>query len=324
MTQSDQNGADVCVVKEAADQFYWAVIERPDKTLDLRRTLSPSSRSLHEDLLQGVMLPSLDSLVWTVCEARPRSESAATQSWLLFCIQDRQRAIDVWSSGAIHYGPQQVPDSLQVLNTPDSISLLCGELTPQPLSKVRSRRWLALGALGVAIVASLLLGIERRSIAETTLFDERQSQLTAILQGNRVGSVSELTARRDRLGVTRQRLDRAGAHHRDAAAAISALLAAWPNGDAPPIVQTESLGVSGDVITMQAAFFDRQSATSLAQSLSRFSDGLGGDASGTEWTLGQPQVTSVNGPAGQPGFRATFRFTRSPGNAIPSGGERTP
>lgn len=324
MMHSDLSGVDIRVVKDAADQFYWALMDLPDPATDLRRIVSPSSRSIHEDLLQGVMLPSLDTLVWAVCEADTRSGPAAPQRRLLFCIQDRQRAIDVWSSGAIHYGPHLIPDSLEVSNEPSSINLLCGELTPKPLRRVRARRWLAVGVLGVAVAGSLLLGIERRRGAEATLVAERQGQLNALLRENRVGSVAELSLRRDRLGVTRQRLDRSGTHHLDAAAAIAALLAAWPNGDTAPITQTESLAVNGDVITMQAAFFDRQSATSLAQSLSRFSDGSRGDASGTEWTLGQPQITSVNGPLGQPGFRATFRFTRTSGGAVLNGEGRSP
>jgi hypothetical protein len=319
MIQSDQIGFDERVVKDEASQFYWALVDLPDEGPDLRRIVSPSSRSIHEDFLQGVLLPSPDSLVWAVCEAATRSGSATPQRRLLFCIQDRQRAVDVWTSGAIHYGPRQIPDSLEVSNEPSSINLLCGELTPKPLSRVRARRWLAVGALGVAVAASMLLGIERRRIADAAVVAERQGQLNALLRENRVGSVAELSLRRDRLRVTRQRLDRAGTHHRDAAAAIAALLAAWPNGDTAPITQTESVTVSGDVISMQAAFFDRQSATSLAQSLSHFPDESHGDTIGTEWTLGQPQITSVNGPSGQPSFRATFRFIRMSGGTVPSG-----
>lgn len=321
---SRQVDTDAFISMMSADHFFWAVVELPDHHADIRRIMKPSSRWIHEELLQSVMLPSLDSLVWTVCEASPRSTAESSKRRLLFCIQDRQRAIEVWSSGAIHYGPDSVPESLELLNSPSSINLLCGNLTPSPIARARAQRWLTIGVLGVAVAASFLFGVERRLRAEAASYDARQSKLTAVLNENRASAVAELTARRDLLRITRQRLDRAGAHHKDAAAAMADLLVAWPKGDAGPIVQTDSLSASSDAIVLQASFFDRQDALSLAEALARFPARSGSDTPGGSWLLGQPQISSSGGPEGQPSIRAAFRFSRTPDELTLSRDESQP
>ena len=184
-------------------------------------------------------------------------------------------------------------------------------MTPSPLVQLRARRWLAIAALGLVIAASLLFGIERRRLAEEAIASKSQNQLAALLQQYRVSGLSELTTWRDQLRITRQRFDGDGGSRHDAATAITSLLMAWPSGDAAPIVQTESLTVTSDMITMQAMFYDRESATLTSQLLARFSDSPSDSPDSADWALGEPQITSLSGASGQPSFRASFRFIRT-------------
>lgn len=290
---------------EAADRFYWALVESPADHGGLARNLG---RVAQESLLQSQLLPPLDGLEWCVCDARPAEEHLDSRPRLLFCLQDLGRVEAAWSAGAMHYGPDSVPSSLGLVNDPVSLNLLGGRWTPKAIRRARATRWLAVGLLGVLAAAAVVAGIERR---RARLLDEHAGSVeveNALLTAQRARSLADLLARRDQLRATRQRLEDAGAPGDDAGAALTALLTAWPSDGDAPAAQTDSLTVGGETITLQLVFFSREDATGLAQRLGSFRAGNGPAA---QWTLAQPQISVVNAPAGQPAFRAGFRFTRS-------------
>lgn len=304
MPGTAQGGPDTRL--EAADRFYWVLVESPaERGTGLARDLG---RIAHESLLRAQLLPPLDGLEWCVCEARPVKELPDRQPHLLFCLQDVGRVEAAWSAGAMHYGPDSVPSSLGLVNKAVSLNFLRGRWTPKASRRASTNRWLAVGLMGLLVAAAAIAGIERR---RDRLLDEHAGSVTvqnALLKAQGVRSLADLLARRDQLRATRQRLEDAGAPGDDAGAALAALLAAWPLGSDAPAVQTDSLAVGSEAITLQLAFFSREDATGLAQRLGSFRAENGPAA---QWTLSQPQISVVNAPAGQPVFRASFRFTRS-------------
>lgn len=291
---------------EAADRFYWVLVDAPaGHGAGLARNLG---RVAQESLLQSQLLPPLDGLEWCVCEAQPAEEPPDSRPRLLFCLQDLGRVEAAWSAGVLHYGPDSVPPSLGVVNDAASLNLLRGRWTPKAICRARATRWLTVGLLGVLAAVAAVVGIERR---RERLLDEQAGRVearNALLTAQRARSLDDLLRRRDQLRVTRQRLEDAGALGDDAGAALAALLAAWPPESGAPAVETESLTVAGEGITLQLVFFSREDATQLAERLGNFRAEHG---PASQWTLAQPQISVVNAPVGQPGFRASFRFTRS-------------
>ncbi len=244
----------------------------------------------------------------------------------------------------MHFGPASLPEPLaadpRASDAARQLNFLRDALTPVPLVAIqRQRVWTA------AISASLLATIAIAGI-EVRRMESRQQQLAAasgtaaILTENRARTVAELRRKADGLRATRLKLDGLlgqGGDQQDAAAALAALLTAWPRDSTSTFIQTDLLELSSDTVTLQFVAPSREDATQLATKLTSF-PALKRAARDhpSAWTLAQPQITAMRsdaassatrsltegGDAGGP-VRGSFRFTKSKSLSSPTADSRS-
>jgi len=316
----------VCL--EPPETFFWAAIDVPQGVGTPSAMAEPSMRDAQAELLGSVLLPPLETLHWCAVGVPAASPGGSQQGagTVVFCLADRDKVAEARSNGLLHYGPASVPPGMGDGSIdPMSLNLLVGTLTPLPIQAAQQKRWWLAALVGTLLAGSLLIGIERRRAALEDAASTDQALLSELLAAKGIGSPAELMSRRDRLAITRKKLDESDAAGQDAATALAALLAAWPRtvpaaADlALPIVQAEQLNASKDSVTVQLAAWTREDATRLAELLGSFPAGGNKDRGLVQtWSLGQPQITMVTAASGTPPVRATFRFSRTTTGGMPS------
>ncbi len=331
-TGQPANGVDTGVATtvclEPPEAFFWAAIDVPQGVGTPSAMAEPSMREAQAELLGPVLLPPLETLHWCAVGVPAASPGGSQQSagTVVFCLADRDKVAEARSNGLLHYGPASVPAGIGDGSIdPMSLNLLVGTMAPLPIQAAQQKRWWLAAIVGTVLAGSLLIGIERRRAALEEAASTDQALLSELLAAKGIGSPAELMSRRDRLAITRKKLDESDAGGQDAATALAALLAAWPRTVpaaaelALPIVQAEQLNASKDTVTVQLAAWTREDATKLAELLGSFPAGGIKDRGLVQtWSLGQPQITMVTAAPGTPPVRATFRFSRTPTGGMPS------
>ncbi len=306
------------------ERFFWAIFTRADLGLGSHDRLDQVDRGSFRDALADSLLPDLDQLDWAV--------ASLDHDRLVVCLQLREIVQSQISRRVMHFGPASLPEPLaadpRANEAARELNFLRDALTPAPVVMIRRQRAWAAAIAATVLAAIAIAGIEVRRIEASQQQRSASSGTATILADNRAVSVVELRRKADGLRATRLKLDGLvgqNGDQQDAAAALAALLSAWPRDSASMFIQTDSLQVTLDAVTLQFVAPSREDATQLATHLTSFPalDRTGGDLS-KAWTLAQPQITTIGSDsapsAAQPlperrgagGLvRGSFRFTKS-------------
>lgn len=273
------------------EQFYWAVLDT--KSLGNRR---PSTRSL--DYLFEAVLPLAIDEVHAVYERIDRHSFIA-------CGMEKQRLeeqVQSHTDEILTLAPRQLPSYFgeDFDLDPALLNFLKDTYTPRRVRRLQSR-WLATAAmLMLLLTVILVLGLERRVQSLNQLSENlrtHQSHIAAEIFGESAMTSAlppslQLTAELRELRSTRS-VDVPTLAQSDAAMMLADLLSHWPSELS---MQTNSITITGEAITIQADLNESSDVQMLAQALEPMDT----------WSLRQPRVDS----AGE-SVRATIQLARN-------------
>ncbi len=290
---------------DAPESFYWVRLQLPAEIGSPVLYLRSRHRAQIEEQLTAEVLPPIDDLAWVAV--------ASGSTHVLVCLQDRGTVVAMQRTGALHYGPEAIPPDYASDADPLSLNFLTGPFTPRRIARTRWSTSLLCATIVLLIGLLLAWGLERRARAAAQRTAIAVERTASLLRAERQPSLSALIAQRDRLAVTRQRLqDRAPP---DAARALVSLLHAWPVGDAAPILLTDSVSITSELILVQCSAQTREDATLLTERLASFTGSLDPTAEKTSdqrWVLAQPQITASGGASTTYPYKLSLRLSREP------------
>lgn len=275
-------------IRLPAGEFYWAVLPVP-----AGRMLSTRRRRRLGYQLEEVMPVPIEQVhvAWTLL---PGSRALA-------CAMDLGRLGAAAASGPLTLGPAAVPEHLGVDINPRCINLLTGPHSPAPVQRLSRMGTRAFVVAAVLAIAMSLQGFQSRidtaEASTRSLQAEAEAILTTLFPGEPGGSTpafARMTAELRSLRTTRTQAPSATF---DAAADLTALLAAWPSY---LHVRTESLSVAGTGISLIVTVTSHAEAEQLAAALAHVEG----------WYLDQPQIT-----VSKDSIRVALRLARDPGGS---------
>lgn len=170
-------------------------------------------------------------------------------SRIIVCAIDR-RELEGLDHAATSLTPEAIPPCLGVEIDPLQLNLLVGEFEPRPMRRTRLVRHIAAAGLVAAIVASIALGLARRTehwraVASKT----RQARIELASRLAPGVPLRELPYELTRLRTIAEAASRV-VPPRDAAVTLAAVLTQWPNATT---ATPQSISIADSLVTMTVA-----------------------------------------------------------------------
>jgi hypothetical protein len=241
-----------------ASRFYWGTVDASA----LPRGVGRDDERLGF-LLEPLLPQPLDELKVVF---QPLGERR-----FLACAMPRDRLHEEGGADALTLSPQDIPDFVGGGVDPASLNLLVGELTPEPVRRLRRRHALLLAALSVASALLIGIGFEARASQLVNLEAQRDDEAERIVElvvpsgGSPSALPPSLRLEAELRVLERTRRSPAGSGVQvDSVADLSGLLSAWPEGLG---IETESIHVNADSMIVQGVVPESDHAQQLATAM---------------------------------------------------------